>query len=78
MISDIFVGSDYSFRDWVIETRTSLRPAFSGGFERHDIYRNFIINRTNGEYIGLLGISIPALEFFSHYEIFRTSIHNAW
>ena len=32
--SDIFIGADYSFRVWVIETRTSLRPVFSDGFER--------------------------------------------
>jgi hypothetical protein len=55
--SDIIVGADYSFRDWVKETRSSLRPVFSDGFERQGIYRIFItypvINRTSGEYIGL-------------------------
>jgi hypothetical protein len=69
--SDIFVSADYSFRDWVKETRNTLRPVFSDGFERQGIYRIFItypiINRTSGEYIGLLGTSIPALEFFAHY-----------
>jgi hypothetical protein len=30
--SDIFVGADYSFRDWVKEIRNSLMPVFSDGF----------------------------------------------
>jgi signal transduction histidine kinase len=69
--SDIFVGADYSFRGWVKETRKNLIPVFSDGFERQNVYRIFItypiINRTSGEYIGLLGTSIPAVEFFAHY-----------
>ena len=69
--SDIFVGADFSFRDWVKETRSTLRPVFSDGFERLGIYRIFItypiINRTSGEYIGLLGTSIPTVEFFANY-----------
>jgi signal transduction histidine kinase len=69
--SDIFVGADYSVRDWVKETRSTLRPVFSDGFERQGVYRIFItypiINRTSAEYLGLLGTSIPALEFFDHY-----------
>jgi hypothetical protein len=69
--SDIFVGADYSFRGWVKETRKNLIPVFSDGFERQGVYRIFItypiINRTSGEYIGLLGTSIPAVDFFAHY-----------
>jgi signal transduction histidine kinase len=69
--SDIFVGADYSFRSWVKETRKNLMPVFADGFERHGVYRIFItypiINKTSGEYIGLLGTSIPAVEFFAHY-----------
>jgi hypothetical protein len=69
--SDISVGADFSFRDWVKETRSSLMPVFSDGFERMGIYRIFItypiINRTSGEYIGLLGTSIPTVQFFAHY-----------
>lgn len=71
MRSDISVGADFSFRDWVKETRSSLMPVFSDGFERMGIYRIFItypiINRTSGEYIGLLGTSIPTVQFFAHY-----------
>lgn len=69
--SDIFVGADFSFRDWVKETRSNLKPVFSDGFERIGTYRIFItypiINRTSGEYIGLLGTSIPTVQFFAHY-----------
>lgn len=69
--SEISVGADFSFRDWVKETRSSLMPVFSDGFERMGIYRIFItypiINRTSGEYIGLLGTSIPTVQFFAHY-----------
>jgi hypothetical protein len=69
--SDIFVGADFSFRDWVKETRSNLKPVFSDGFERIGTYRIFItypiINRTSGEYIGLLGTSIPTAQFFAHY-----------
>jgi hypothetical protein len=69
--SDIFVGADFSFRDWVKETRSNLKPVFSDGFERIGTYRIFItypiINRTSGEYIGLLGTSIPTVPFFAHY-----------
>jgi hypothetical protein len=58
-ISDIFVGPDYSFRDWVKETRRSLRPVFSDGFERQGIYRIFIsfpiINRQTQESLGIVG-----------------------
>jgi hypothetical protein len=69
--SDISVGADFSFRDWVKKTRSSERPVFSDGFERMGTYRIFItypiMNRTSGEYIGLLGTSIPTVQFFAHY-----------
>ena len=32
MRSDISVGADFSFRDWVKETRSSQRAVFSDGF----------------------------------------------
>jgi hypothetical protein len=74
--SEIFVGADFSFRNWVKETRENLLPVFSDGFERQGIYRIFItypiINRTTDEYIGMIGTSIPTVEFFSHYG----NVHN--
>jgi signal transduction histidine kinase len=69
--SETFLGIDFSFRDWVKETRTGLIPVFSNGFERQDVYRIFItypiVNSETGEYIGLVGVSIPTVNFFAHY-----------
>jgi signal transduction histidine kinase len=69
--SETFLGIDFSFRDWVKETRKGLVPVFSAGFERQDVYRIFItypvINRETSQYIGLVGASIPTVNFFAHY-----------
>jgi signal transduction histidine kinase len=69
--SETFLGIDFSFRDWVKETRSTLRPVFSDGFERQDIYRIFItypiINIETRQYIGLIGATIPTVNFFAHY-----------
>jgi signal transduction histidine kinase len=67
-----FVGTDYSFRDWIRNTKTSLMPVFSNGYEGRDgKYRIAItypiINRETGKYIGLVGTSMPTTEFFEHY-----------
>jgi signal transduction histidine kinase len=69
--SDIFIGADYSFRDWVKEIRNNLMPVFSDGFERQGIYRIFIsfpiINRQTQEFLGIVGASIPSESFFANY-----------
>lgn len=69
--SEFFLGEDFSFRNWVKETRSSLSPVFSGYFERIGIYREFItypiISRETGEYFGMIVTSIPTIPFFSHY-----------
>src|SRR5919107_205358 len=69
--SETFLGIDFSFRDWVKETKSGLTPVFSNGFERQDVYRIFItypiVNSETGEYIGLVGVSIPTVNFFAHY-----------
>lgn len=69
--SDTFLGSDFSYRDWVQETRNSSTPIFSNGFERLGIYRVFItipvINRETNEYNGIVGTSILTEPFFAHY-----------
>ena len=67
-----FVGTDYSFRDWIKNTKASMTPVFSNGYEGRDgKYRIAItypvINRETGKYIGLVGTSIPTIEFFEHY-----------
>ncbi|MFL6420219.1 MAG: cache domain-containing protein [Nitrososphaeraceae archaeon] len=69
--SDTFLGSDFSYRDWVQETRNSSTPIFSNGFERLGMYRVFItipvINRETNEYNGIVGASILTEPFFAHY-----------
>ncbi len=65
------VGNDLSFRPWVIETRNTLKPVFSQGFEHLGEYRviitNPVIDRDTKEYLGLVGVSIPTVRFFEHY-----------
>jgi signal transduction histidine kinase len=67
-----FVNIDISFRDYVQKTRDSLRSVFSNGFEGIDsVYKialTFpIINRESGQYIGMVGVEIPTIDFFARY-----------
>ena len=68
---DKYLGADFSQREWVIQAKKDLKPVFSKGFERQDIYSVYIavpiINRENGTYIGLIGASVPTEKFFSRY-----------
>jgi hypothetical protein len=68
---ETFLGQDFSSRLWVEETRARMQPLFSSGFELAGIYRIFItypiINRDDGQYIGLIAISLPTVPFFSKY-----------
>ncbi len=65
------VGNDLSFRPWVRETRNTLKPVFSEGFELLGEYRviitNPVIDRDTKQYLGLVGVSIPTVSFFKHY-----------
>lgn len=67
-----FVNIDISFRDYVRETKSSLSPVFSNGFRGIDgtykIALTFpIINRDSEEYIGMVGVEIPSVDFFARY-----------
>jgi nitrogen-specific signal transduction histidine kinase len=67
-----FVNIDISFRDYVQETRKTITPVFSNGFEGIDgVYRitlTFpIINRESSQYIGMVGVEIPTIDFFARY-----------
>src|ERR687889_566934 len=67
-----FINIDISFRDYVKETRTTLTPTFSNGFEgidgKYRIAMTYpIINRETGEYVGLVGAEIPTIPFFEYY-----------
>ena len=70
--SEFFLGEDFSFRDWVKQTRSNLTPVFSNGdFERQQILREFIsypiLNLDTGQYLGMIVTSIPTIPFFAHY-----------
>lgn len=72
-----FVGTDFSFREYFTEAKATLQPVFSNGFLGADgIYRitvaQPIINRDNGQFLGIVGISMPTVQFFEHYG----NIHN--
>ncbi len=67
-----FVGTDISFRDFVNQTKSTLKPVFSAALSSLDgIYRIFmtypIINRETGQYEGLVAAAMPTVDFFERY-----------
>ena len=67
-----YVGVNFSYQDWARETKDMLMPVFSNGFEGRDsTYRIAItfpiINENTGEYMGLVGATLPTIPFFEHY-----------
>src|SRR5215217_7673038 len=67
-----FIGTDMSSIDWVREARSKLAPMFSkevvGLDGKHMIFITHpIINRQDGNYVGLVGLAIPTVEFFEKY-----------
>ena len=67
-----FVNIDISLRDYVNETKSTLKPVFSNGFKGIDgTYKialtSPIINRDNEEYLGMVGVEIPSVDFFARY-----------
>jgi signal transduction histidine kinase len=65
------LGNDFSSSPGVRDTRTNLQPVFSEGFETDGEYRIFItspiIDIETGQYLGLVGASVPTVGFFEHY-----------
>ncbi|HET7148706.1 MAG TPA: ATP-binding protein [Candidatus Nitrosopolaris sp.] len=65
------LGADYSLRDWVTDTRQTLKPVFSDGFERQGVYTIFIsypvVSRLTGQYLGTVATSISTVPFLAHY-----------
>jgi len=66
-----FVNIDISFRDYIQETRNTLKPVFSDGFKGIDNIFSIaltvpIVNSDSGKYIGIIGIQIPTEPFFAH------------
>jgi signal transduction histidine kinase len=66
-----FASIDLSPRDWVKETKITKEPVLSNGFERLGVYSVFIthpiIDRETNQYIGLVGASMPTVNFFEEY-----------
>jgi hypothetical protein len=77
-------GKDLSLREWVRETRNSLHPVFSAGYENQGIYRVFItypvIQKGTEQYLGMIGLSVPTIPFFAQYnknlETQNSSVNN--
>ena len=73
----LFTGVNFSDRSWVEQTKASLTPVFSNGFQGMDgNYRIAltypIINMNSKEYLGLVAAQTPTVQFFQHYG----NIHN--
>src|SRR5918998_1858606 len=69
---DPFIGTNMSSIQWVIEARSNLAPTFSNGVVgldgRHRIFITYpIVDRQDGSYMGLVGVAIPAIQFFEKY-----------
>ena len=67
-----FLGTNISYINWVRETQREHKPLFSNGYVGLDgNYRIGltypIINRENGQYIGMVGAVVPTESFFAHY-----------
>ncbi|HEX2613951.1 MAG TPA: sensor histidine kinase [Nitrososphaera sp.] len=67
-----FKNADFSSRDYVQKTRSTLAPVFSDGLYGMDnryriVVTQPIINRESGEYVGLIASSIPTADFFARY-----------
>ncbi|HEY6535789.1 MAG TPA: ATP-binding protein [Candidatus Nitrosocosmicus sp.] len=76
-IPNKFVNLNFSDKNWVKQTKNSLLPGFSNGFENTDgkdtITLTYpILNIDTGQYMGLISSLLPALQFFQHYG----NIHN--
>ena len=71
----LFTGMNFSFRDWVKETKNTLLPQFSNSFVGADgkyrvaISYPIIIKNNSGSvnYAGLIGAAIPTIELFRYY-----------
>ena len=67
-----FINIDLSFRDYIQETKNTLRSTFSDGFKGIDTIERIalavpIVNSSSGEFMGIIGAKIPTESFFSIY-----------
>jgi signal transduction histidine kinase len=69
----IYNGENFSEREIVRLTKKTLSPVFSNGYVGKDgkfkigISYPIIVNNTQKEYIGLVGVVIPTSSFFKHF-----------
>jgi signal transduction histidine kinase len=66
------LGGDFSSREYFEVARETRQPVFSNGYFGDDgIYRMAItqpiINRDTGDYLGIVGTSMPTIQLFAHY-----------
>jgi signal transduction histidine kinase len=67
-----FVGANVSGISWIRENSNTHEPIFSNGYAGLDgKYRISIaypiINRETRQYMGIVGFSVPSVQFFEHY-----------
>ena len=67
-----FVGANVSGINWIRENSNTHEPIFSNGYAGLDgKYRISIaypiINRETRQYVGIVGFSVPSVQFFEHY-----------
>ncbi|HEY6588253.1 MAG TPA: cache domain-containing protein, partial [Nitrososphaeraceae archaeon] len=67
-----FINIDLSFREYIQETKNTLRSTFSDGFKGIDTIERIalavpIVNSSSGEFMGIVGVKIPTESFFSIY-----------
>ena len=67
-----FINIDLSFREYIQETKNTLRSTFSDGFKGIDNIERIalavpIVNSSSGEFMGIIGAKIPTESFFSIY-----------
>ena len=76
-IPNKFLNLNFSEKNWVKQTKNTLLPGFSNGFENTDdkdtiVLTYPILSIDTGQYMGLISTLLPALQFFQHYG----NIHN--
>jgi hypothetical protein len=67
-----FVGTNVSRINWIQEMTMSHQPIFSTGYAALDgnykIAMSYpIINIETKQYMGMIGVSVPTIQFFKHY-----------
>ncbi|MGE5821421.1 MAG: hypothetical protein ACM31M_02415, partial [Nitrososphaerota archaeon] len=66
------VNKDISTREYIKQTKNTLKPGFSNGFNGTDNVFKIalaapIINQENGQYMGIVETKIPTVSFFEHH-----------